>query len=136
MLEMAIRRAARMVLSGGVVKVARAVYDFSVHGGAVGTISLVKNIPAHATIIGIRTVERTALAGTDTSERVQFKAGTTALTAALAVTAFTGVDVHALSTVDGIKVAVESDLKFVVSIEAITAGKLDIFVQYLEGNPA
>ena len=133
MLEMAMRKAARMVLGGSVVKVARAHYDFSVHGGAISTISLVKTIPAHSTVIGIRTVELTAIAGTGT---IQFKAGTTGLTAALNVAAFTGVDVHALSTVDGIKVAVESDLKFVIASNTITAGHLDIFVQYLEGNPA
>lgn len=136
MQAISIRKACKMVLRGEVRKVAIAVYDFDVHGGAVGTIDLLCSIPAHATIVGLRTVERTAVTGADTSERIQFKAGATGLTAALPVTDFTGVDLHALSTADGIKIAAKSTINFVISIQTITAGKLDIFVEYLEGNPA
>jgi len=133
MQDLSIRKACKQVLRGEVVKLVRPNYDFSVHGGAIGTIGLSCHIPAHATVVGIRTVELTAIAGTGT---IQFKAGTTGLTAALAVAAFTGVDVHALSTVDGIKVAAKSEINFVIAGNTITAGHLDIFVEYLEGNPA
>ena len=133
MREVDISKACNAVLRGAVRKVLRVEYDFTVHGGAIGTIALSGHIPAHATVVKIVTVERTtAIAGSGT---IQFKAGTTALTGALAVSDFTGVDFQTLAA-DGVKVAVVSQINFVIASDVITAGKLDIFIEFLEGNPA
>ena len=132
MRDIDIRKAAKAVLRGEVRKVVNAQYKFSTHGGAVETIALSCDIPAHATVVKITTVEKTAIAGTGT---IQFLAGSTALTGALAVADFTGVDNQTLSA-DGVKVAVKSTINFKIASTTITAGHLDIFIEYLEGNPA
>lgn len=132
MREVDMRRAANTVLRGEVRKNVNAQYDFSDHGGAIGTIALGSHIPAHATVVKIVTVEKTAIAGTGT---IQFLAGAVALTGALAVSDFTGVDFQTLSA-DGVKVAAKSEINFKIASNTITAGHVDIFIEYLEGNPA
>lgn len=134
MQDLSIRKACKQVLRGEVRKLVICNYDFSVHTGAAGIVKLGCHIPAHATVVQIRTVELTAVAGAGT---LTFKANTTALTGALAVAAFTGVDIHALTgEPDGIKVAAKSEIRLTIGAGDLSAGHLDIFVEYLEGNPA
>lgn len=110
------------------VKIASFVYDFTVDGGAVSTITpaIVETLPVGAIVKSITSSESTAIAGTGT---IQFKCGSTALTAALAVSAFTGIDVHALTSVDGVAVT-GGDLTLVIASNTITAGYITVFMEY------
>ena len=131
--EKQIMAACKQVIYGGVKKVVRAEYDFSVHGGAASTISLGLTIPANSIVTKVLTDERTAMAG---GTSAQFKAASTALTAAIALNAFTGVDNHALNgSVDGIKLAAKSEIKITL-VGTFTAGHIDIFIEYFQGRPA
>lgn len=123
------------VLNAGGVRADSALYDFSVDGGAVSTISLGRNIPAGAIVTNIITDELTALTS-DGAATVQVKAGSTALTDALAFdTAFTGADTHALaSSAEAIKVSAESEISIAIATAALTAGKLRVIVQYVLPN--
>lgn len=84
------------------------------------------SIPAGAVITGVRSVEGTALAG---GTNVTFRIGTQALTAAIALAAFTGVDIHALTNADGLVATATGDLN-IVTTGTFTAGDIDVYVDY------
>ena len=123
-----IRKAANKVARGEVVFTAKSVYDVDVDGGAAGTYALKFRLPKNAIITEIMTDELTALAG---GTNVTFKAGDTALTAAIATASFTGINKHALlSSVDGIKLSEACEMK-ITTTGTYTAGKVRIFYKYV-----
>lgn len=127
------------------IRVARATYDFAEHGGAIGTISLGVTIPDNAIIIGgmYDVVTTFQTAGAD--------AGTIALTTGQGA----GDLVAAIAVSDGsnpwdagmfeivpkvenvatfIKTTAARTLSAVVAGQAVTAGKLVLFVHYVQSD--
>jgi hypothetical protein len=83
-------------------------------------------IPAGAIIKSITTVEGVALAG---GTNVTFKVGSQSLTAAIALADFTGVDAHALTNADGLKVTSTGALN-IVTTGTFSAGDITTYVEY------
>lgn len=83
-------------------------------------------LPAGAIVKSITTVEGTALAG---GTNVTFKAGSQALTAAIATASFTGVDTHALTDTDGLAVTADSFLS-ITTTGTYSAGDIEVYVEY------
>lgn len=82
-------------------------------------------VPAGAIIKAITSVEGTALAG---GTNITFKAGGIDLTAAIILADFTGVDVHALTSVDGL-LATGNEALNITSVGTHT-GDIDVYVEY------
>lgn len=122
------------------IHVARAVYDFSVLGGAVGTLTL-KGVNGEASVvipnkaviidclIDVQTPLTTSASGT-----VSFGANSTVdLKAALAAASYTGrvacIPVGTAAT--AVKVTADRTLSAAIATGAITAGKFTVLVQYI-----
>ena len=125
--QYAIDIATRKVLGGLVDFFARAIYDVAVDGGAAATYSLSSKVPKNCIITEVLTTEKTALAG---GTNISFFAGDTDLTGTIALSGFTGVDIHALAgSVDGIVISADSEMK-VVTTGTHTTGKIEIYYRY------
>lgn len=113
-------------------KVVSATYDFSVSGGAVGDITLLAAaLPAGAIITNVWHSELTNVT-TSASGTITLKAGSTALTDAIAAATFAGVKSEALaSSATAVKVSAESALVATITTGALTAGKVRFFVEYM-----
>lgn len=113
-------------------KVVSATYDFSVSGGAVGDITLLTTaIPASAIITNVWHSELTNVT-TSASGTITLKAGSTALTDAIAAATFSGTKSEALaSSATAIKVTSEASLVATIATGALTAGKVRFFVEYM-----
>lgn len=109
-------------------QVATCLYDFSVDGGAVGTISFGTQLPANAVVTNIYTDEQTAVTGADA---ITLKAGSTALSAVIDFTGDSGANSRALaSSATAIKLAANSELNIAIATNAATAGKVRFCVEY------
>lgn len=110
-------------------------FDKTQDGGTAGTYHLGRHLPAGAIVTGIHSDEITNLTSAG-SATVQLKAGTVALTDALAFdTGIAGTQSQALaSSATAIKVAADSELVLVIATAALTAGKVRFFVRYLLPN--
>lgn len=119
------------VLNAGGIRCESVLLDYSQDGGAVGTFSFGRLLPAGAVITNIFSDEITALTSGG-SATLQLKAGSTNLTDALAFdTGFSGTQSQALaSSATAIKLSAESELKLAVATAALTAGKVRFFVEY------
>lgn len=105
-------------------------WDFSKDGGAVGDISFGAALPAGAIVTNVWTDEETAVTG---ATSVTLKAGSTALTGALDLTADAGVQSRALAgSAAGIKVSASSELKISIATAAATAGKVTFYVEWMK----
>lgn len=113
-----------------VKRVAKATYDFAAHGGAVGAIGLGVIVPKGAIIQSCTGNVLTALASGG-SATVAISAGTDALNAATAFDDATmvGVDVHLAVTAP--VVAAGGEITWTIAGAALTAGKYDIYVEYV-----
>ena len=120
------------VLNAGGIRCASVLYDFSRDGGAIGDISFQRLLPEGCIAVKATLDIQTAVVGATST--VTLKAGSTTLSAATDLTALSGIAPLALTDVDGVKVAVSSELKISIAVAAITAGKVRIFVQYLLPN--
>lgn len=110
-------------------QVAAVTYDFSIDGGAVGTYLFGTQLPAGAIVTNVWTEELTAVTGADA---VTFKAGSTALTAALDFTGDAGIQSRALAgSAAGIKVSSASELQIAIATNAATAGKVRFYVEFM-----
>jgi len=83
-------------------------------------------IPAGAIIKAITSVEGVALAG---GTNTTFQVGSQDLTAAIALSGFTGIDVHALTSVDGLAVTADSVLS-ITTTGTHSAGDITVYVEY------
>lgn len=83
-------------------------------------------IPAGALVTSLKTVEGTALAG---GTNATFRVGSQALTAAIALASFTGVDTHDLTDTDGLVVSADGALN-IVTTGTHTDGDIDVYVEY------
>lgn len=126
-------------VTGRVVRVAKAKYDFAVQGGAVGTGNLVGEdgltvvIPSGAVIvdclIDVITPATTSAAGT--IALTAQSAGD--IKAALAAASYTGrvACIPVGSAATSIKLTADRTLAYAIATGAITAGKFWIYVQYI-----
>lgn len=104
-------------------------YDFSKDGGAVGTYLFGQSLPAGAIVTNVWTDEETAVTG---ATSITLKAGSTALTGALDLTASSGVQSAALAgSAAGIKVTSASELQIAIATNAATAGKVTFYVEWM-----
>lgn len=108
-------------------------WDFSVDGGAVGTFSFTRTLPANAVITGIVLHEITNVTSGG-SATLTVMAGSTALSGAIAVAAVATGTTALASSATAIPLAAVSELKLAVAVAAITAGKLRMFINYLIPN--
>lgn len=105
-------------------------WDFSVDGGAVGTISFGQSLPANAIVTNVWTDEETAVTG---ATSVTLNAGATALTGAVNFTADAGIQSRTLAgSAAGIKVTASSELNIAIATNAATAGKVTFYVEWMK----
>lgn len=109
-----------------------ALFDFSVSGGAVSSIGLGVTLPANAIITGLMTDSLTAFTSGGAAT-VAIEAGSTVLKAATAYNdaSYAGVDVQSVTAV---KLSAASELELVIAGAALTAGKMRIFVDYVQSE--
>ena len=117
---------------------AHAQYDFSVDGGAASTITpaITTEIPNNAVMIGLYTHVKTACASSG-SATIKINAGGVDLTGAVAFDDNeydTANQVSNQTTLNqshlGAKATSDADIKVIIATAALTAGVVDIWVQY------
>lgn len=128
----------------GARKMARATYDFAVDGGAIGDIETGVYLPDNAIITRAWTdVVTTCTSATDAAT-IGIEIGSTDLQAAVAISAggnrwdagladcaTKGDDPGDPSTF--VKLTAQSQIIFDIAVEAVTAGKFVLFVEYVVG---
>ena len=134
-LEAGISRRDEAVLNSGGVRVESVLYDFSEDGGAVGSVSFGRKLPAGAVVVNVYSDEITALTSGGAAT-VQLQAGATDLTDAIAFdSGFAGTEAQALaSSAEAIKISAAAELKIAIATAALTAGKVRFFVKYMLPN--
>ena len=126
---------------GAAVKYLEAVYDFSVNGGAIGSIALNDasgnplNIPEKAIVINAHIEVETAVTSSG-SATVAFGllANTDAFKAATGKATLVEDYVVGASNDLPLKMAIPTPVMATVAVAALTAGKFRIFIKYIEGN--
>jgi hypothetical protein len=113
--------------------IAKATYDFATDGGAVGAITPAINaqIPDNAIITSAWTDVRTNMTSGG-SATVALAAGGVTIKAATAFDdgAYTGLDMHINNA--PAKCSASGNITFTVATAALTAGVVDIYVEYLQ----
>lgn len=126
----------------GLVGNAKMTYNFAVHGGAIGTITptLSPTLPAGAIILG-GTIDITTTLTSGGAATIALGLGSgaqvAALKAATAVATYaagqlTLVPIFTAATY--VKVAAATKLTLTIAAVALTAGKLDVNIVYVQGN--
>lgn len=126
--------------TSGPKRMLTAVYNFSTQGGAIGSIELKDedgksmSIPANACITRLFTDVQTAFTSGG-SATVAIAVGATVLKAATAFNdaTLTGFDAQ---TVTAVKVTVASVPQITVAVAALTAGKMRVFIEYIQSDAA
>jgi hypothetical protein len=108
-------------------QVATVLYDFSVDGGAVGTVSFGLKLPANAVVVNVHSDEQTNITSGGAAT-LKLVAGSTDLLGATAIASFASVKSH--NPTDPIKLSSASELKMEIGTAALTAGKLRWAVEY------
>lgn len=118
--------------TSGPMGMVTALYDFSVSGGAVSTIGLGVSLPANCIVTRLFTDVLTSFTSGGAAT-VAIEAGATVLLAATAfnAAALTGADAQSLTAV---KLSAASELEVVIAAAALTAGKMRIFVEYIQSE--
>ena len=126
---------------GAAVKYLEAVYDFSVDGGAVGSIPMkdaagvALDIPANAIVINSHIeVETAVTSGGSATVAFGILANTDAFKGATAKATLVEDYVVGASNDLPLKVAIPTPVMATVAVAALTAGKFRIFIKYIEGN--
>jgi hypothetical protein len=113
-----------------IARVAKATYDFDVHGGAIGdALGLGVVIPSGAIVTRVIGSAITALASSG-SATVAINIGSTEVNAATAFdhADYVAVDKHYSTPV---ALAANSEVNLDIAVAALTAGKYDIYIEYL-----
>lgn len=113
--------------------VVKATYDFAVSGGAVGDISLDSWVPPGAVITNVYSREVTS-ATSGGSATVTLSAGSTALTGATAIADVATGSIALASSATAVVISASSRLKITVGTAALTAGKVEYFIEYIDNN--
>lgn len=122
------------VLNKGGSRCDSVLFDFSSDGGAVGSISFGRILPAGAVVTQIIADELTNITSGG-SATIQLLAGSTALTGATAIASFSGLTAPALAgSAAAIKLSAASELRIAIATAALTAGRLRLFVRYVLPN--
>ena len=113
--------------------IGRCQYDFDIDGGAAVVITPANNfnLPIGAMIIGAWTDIKTTLAS-DGSATIAIAAAGTVIKAATAFdnASYVGIDAHLARTSAALTTAA-GPVTFTVATAALTAGKVDIYVEYI-----
>lgn len=121
---------ANLHFNGRTVNVAYANYNFTDDGGLVSTIDLFELVPLGAIITKCVTDTPTNLTSGG-SATVQILVGAQSVVAAAAFdTGYDAVTTHALATAEGIKVTTAANVKIAIATAALTAGNLNIWIEY------
>lgn len=120
----------------GVERTLKVQYDFSVHGGAVGNISLSGSLPDNAIVVGVVTDILTTPNSTGGTGTIRLNVATDGnLAPALAAdNAQTGVlfsDPDSASADVPVKMTAARTVRVTVATAAVTAGKVNYFIKYL-----
>jgi hypothetical protein len=129
----------------GLLRVARATYDFAEHGGAIGAIGLGVTIPDNAVVCGgfVDVATTCTTAGADAGTLALHVQGANDLVAAVAVSDVSNpwnAGLHAIvpkantPEATGIKLTAAREITATIATQAFTAGKLTVFVYYLQGD--
>lgn len=103
-------------------------WDFSLDGGAIGSITFTSALPANAIVTNVYTDEVTAVTG---ATDITLKAGSTALTGSIDFTGSSGTNSQALAgAATAIKVAASSELSIAIATAAATAGLVRFAVEF------
>lgn len=126
--QLTIEKTAKAYSSRRLKRIARASFEV-IDGELVAeTYDLGEVIPANAIVTDVWTEEEETLVGLTS---VAFLAGSTAITGAIALSGFTGIDKHALNgSVDGVRVATRTTMK-ITTVGTGTAGKVHVFYEYM-----
>ncbi len=115
------------------VYLGRAKYNFDIDGGAATAITPANNfkLPVNAMIIGAWTDVKTAMTSGG-SATVALAVGGITIKAATAMddAAYTGIDYH-LARTSAALTAASGEVTFTVATAALTAGEVDIYVEYI-----
>lgn len=125
----------------GLVRYAKAIYDFSVDGGAVSTITPISGatLPINAIILGgvIDTITALTSSGSATVS-IGTSAGSSAasIKAALAYGSYSGLVavIPLFTAATMVKLTAAGALTFTIGTAALTAGKLGVTLAYFVGN--
>jgi hypothetical protein len=128
-------------LQNNTVYIAKATYDFAVNGGAIGTVTLPVVIPANAVImdgmVDVLTTFTTAGANAGTVA-IQVEAAND-IVAAIAVSNGGNPwnagrhDIVPVGTAaTSVKTTVARNVKVVLAVQNVTAGKMNIFLRYMQ----
>lgn len=116
----------------GVYGVAKVTYDYAVHGGAVGDISLDLVLPSGAIVYdGIVDVLTAPLSGGSATVALKIQSSADLL-GATAKASFTGMLdlVPAGTAATALKLTADRTLKVTVATAALTAGKFNVYIKY------
>ena len=105
------------------------VYDFDVNGGTIGEISLKSYIPSGAIVKAVYTDVKSAITSAGTPA-IDIKVGSDVLAAIADGTALSGVEEQTTTLT---RVSADESLIFEIKDAAITAGKVNVIVEYI--NP-
>jgi hypothetical protein len=128
----------------GMLRVARATYDFAEHGGAISAINLGVTIPDNAIVVGgfVDVVTTCTTAGADAGTMAIHVQTANDIVAAVAVSAATDWDAGIRPIVPkantpestGIKLTANRAITATIATQAFTAGKFTVFLYYLQGD--
>ncbi|EKU98033.1 hypothetical protein Lepto7375DRAFT_7292 [Leptolyngbya sp. PCC 7375] len=106
------------------------IYDFSIHGGAVGTLTLPAEIPDNAIITDAYVDVLVDLTSGGSATVAIGLNTTTDILAATAIASVTGV-VVAKQGADAFKLTADRKLQVTIATAALTAGKMAIYVKWV-----
>jgi hypothetical protein len=124
----------------GLMRKAKAIYNFAADGGVIGLITPVRNavIPANAIVFGGLAIPTTALAGATATIAI----GTSAGSSAASLKAATAVATYSLNAIlplipvftagSAFKMTAAGKITCTVAVAALTAGVLEIEVYFME----
>lgn len=129
----------------GVMKIARATYDFDEHGGAISAIGLGVTIPDNAIVCGgfIDVVTTCTTAAADAGTMAIHVQGANDIVTATAVSAGGNIWDAGLHPIvpkantpesTGIKLTAAREITATIATQAFTAGKFTVFLYYLVGD--
>ena len=121
------------VLNNGGIRVESVHYKFSADGGAVGDISFKRLLPAGAVVKAL-ILHEIANFTSGGSATVTIKAGSTALSTAIAVASVATGTTALASSATAIPLAADADIVMSIGTAALTAGELRVFIEYLLPN--
>ncbi|MFG6101193.1 hypothetical protein U2F10_02995 [Leptothoe sp. EHU-05/26/07-4] len=108
---------------------ARDIYDFSIHGGAIGTITMPLTTPDNAIITECIVDVLTDPTSTGSATIALGLNTTTDLLAATAIASVTGI-VVAKEQAAAFKLTAERNLQLTIATAALTAGKLAVYLKW------